>query len=55
MSDQDLIRFNRATLSGRELEYVAEAVARGHVSGDGPFTKACHRALEEISGARKAL
>src|SRR5262249_19073130 len=38
-----------------ELEYMAEAVARGHVSGDGPFTARCHVALEEITGARKAL
>jgi dTDP-4-amino-4,6-dideoxygalactose transaminase len=55
VADQNAIRFNRATLTGRELEYVAQAVANGHVSGDGPFTKRCHAALEEIVGARKAL
>jgi dTDP-4-amino-4,6-dideoxygalactose transaminase len=49
------IRFNRAALAGRELEYVAEAVASGHVSGDGPFTSRCHAALERITGTRKAL
>jgi dTDP-4-amino-4,6-dideoxygalactose transaminase len=55
VADQDAIRFNRATLAGRELEYVAQAVANGHVSGDGPFTKRCHAALEDIVGSRKAL
>jgi dTDP-4-amino-4,6-dideoxygalactose transaminase len=34
---------------------MAEAVANGHISGDGPFTKRCHAHLEAITGARKAL
>lgn len=40
---------------GRELDYVADAVARGHVSGDGYYTKRCHELLLEILGAPKAL
>jgi dTDP-4-amino-4,6-dideoxygalactose transaminase len=55
VTDPSFIRFNRVTLTGRELEYVAEAVANGHVSGDGPFTMRCHAALEQIVGAPKAL
>lgn len=31
------------------------AIAGGHASGDGPFTKACHRLLEEQLGLPKAL
>ena len=34
----DVIPFNRACLTGRELEYVTEAITRGPLSGDGPFT-----------------
>jgi dTDP-4-amino-4,6-dideoxygalactose transaminase len=49
------IRFNRVWLTGRELEYIAEAVANGHVSGDGVFTKRCHALLEQITGSRKVL
>ena len=32
------IRFNLPTVAGRELEYMADAVAVGHLSSDGPFT-----------------
>lgn len=49
------IPFNRATLTGRELDYIARAVAAGHISGDGPFTRACHAILESAVGARRAL
>jgi dTDP-4-amino-4,6-dideoxygalactose transaminase len=49
------IPFNRAKLTGRELEYVAEAIAGAHISGDGPFTRRCQALLEELSGSRKAL
>ncbi len=51
----DVIPFNRAGLTGRELAYVTEAITRGPLSGDGPFTARCHALLEEISGADKAL
>jgi dTDP-4-amino-4,6-dideoxygalactose transaminase len=49
------IPFNRACLTGRELSYVTQAVKNGPLAGDGPFTARCHRLLEEITGARKAL
>jgi dTDP-4-amino-4,6-dideoxygalactose transaminase len=49
------IRFNQVCLAGRELEYMAQAVAHGHVSGDGPFTRRCHTSLERLVGCRKAL
>jgi len=50
-----MIPFNKAFLSGRELEYVAEAIAKGHISGDGAFTKRAQGLLEETTGSRKAL
>jgi dTDP-4-amino-4,6-dideoxygalactose transaminase len=49
------IPFNRPGLTGRELEYVAEAVQSGQISGDGLFTKKCHRLLEQELGVGKAL
>ncbi len=49
------IPFNRPGLAGNELRYIAEAVERGHLSGDGAFTARCHRLLEETLGVAKAL
>lgn len=51
----DVIPFNRACLTGRELGYVSEAINTGPLSGDGPFSARCHTLLEEITGARRAL
>lgn len=49
------IPFNRACLAGNEPQYMAQAVQYGHVSGDGPFTKKCHAALEQALGGPKVL
>src|SRR5579883_419212 len=49
------IPFNRPCLTGNEQLYLAQAIANGHASGDGAFTKKCHVLLEEIVGVRKAL
>jgi dTDP-4-amino-4,6-dideoxygalactose transaminase len=49
------IPFNKPSTVGNELRYIAEAVAEGHLSGDGVFTKKCHQLLEEIFGIRKVL
>jgi dTDP-4-amino-4,6-dideoxygalactose transaminase len=49
------IPFNKPYMTGRELEYIAEAHANGHLSGDGTFTKRCHAWLERTTGTRRAL
>ena len=49
------IPFNRASLLGHELDFVAQAVANGHISGDGPFTKRCEELLEQELGVTRAL
>lgn len=54
MADRD-IPFNFPYMTGRELEYITEAHARGHLAGDGPFTLRCHAWLEQKFGCRKAL
>ncbi len=50
-----LIPFNRPSFEGREHEYIAAAIASGHISGDGTFTKRCHQYLESELGVEKAL
>lgn len=49
------IPFNRPCLAGNEYKYIAEAMANGHASGDGPFTRRCHDLLERELGIPKAL
>jgi dTDP-4-amino-4,6-dideoxygalactose transaminase len=51
----DRILFNRASLTGSEIDYVMEAIANGHISGDGPFTKKCEQLLREVLGVKRAL
>lgn len=49
------IPFNRPSTIGDEMRYIAEAIANGHISGDGDFTKRCHTLLEETLGVSKVL
>ncbi len=49
------IPFNKPSFAGNENRYIAEAIERGHISGDGHFTKACHALLEKELGVQKAL
>ncbi|MDX6424567.1 MAG: dTDP-4-amino-4,6-dideoxygalactose transaminase [Gaiellaceae bacterium] len=49
------IPFNRASLVGHELDFVAQAVENGHISGDGPFTRRCEELLEQELGVPRAL
>jgi len=49
------IPFNQPYETGKELDYIREALAKGHLSGDGPFTKRIHRWLVERLGSAAAL
>jgi dTDP-4-amino-4,6-dideoxygalactose transaminase len=49
------IWFNRPAVTGRETAYIAEAIASGHLSGDGAFTARCRAALETITGGARVL
>ena len=42
-------------MTGKELWYISQAHANGHLAGDGVFTKKCHAWLEARTGATKAL
>lgn len=49
------IPFNKPCFIGREQVYLAQAVANGQISGDGPFTRQCHALLEQELGVPKVL
>jgi dTDP-4-amino-4,6-dideoxygalactose transaminase len=49
------IPFNRAGLGDLEHEAAVRAVAAGHVSGDGPATRACEALLQELLPAPRVL
>lgn len=49
------IPFNRPYISGAELYNIAQAHLKGHLSGDGEFTKRCHGWLEKHTGSNKVL
>lgn len=50
-----MIPFNKPFLTGRETEYIQEAVASGKISGDGIFSKKCHSFFEQKFGFKKCL
>lgn len=49
------IPFNKPYMTGKELWNIAQAHAKGHLAGDGSFTKLCSRWLESRIGAQRAL
>ncbi|HET7176858.1 MAG TPA: dTDP-4-amino-4,6-dideoxygalactose transaminase [Gammaproteobacteria bacterium] len=49
------IRFNYPHATGREIEAIQDAIQRGHLSGNGPYSKKCHAWLEKTIGSHKAL
>src|SRR5436853_172932 len=49
------IPFNRPFTTGREFEYIKQAIDNGHISGDGPFTRKCQQRLEQHLGGARVL
>lgn len=49
------IPFNKPSFFGNEHDYLKEAIEQGHISGNGLFTKRCHRFFEEKYGFSKTL
>ena len=49
------IPFNKPYMTGKELWYIAQAHAKGHLAGDGSFTKLCNQWIEQRTGSTKAL
>ena len=50
-----MIPFNKPYLSGKEIDYIREAVSNGHISGNGFFTKECHSFFGKKFGFGKCL
>lgn len=49
------IPFNAPHLTGKETEYMVEAVSRGKLSGNGEYTKRCQAFFEQRYGFKKTL
>ncbi|MCB0513731.1 MAG: dTDP-4-amino-4,6-dideoxygalactose transaminase, partial [Bacteroidetes bacterium] len=50
-----MINFNKPYFTGKETEYIQQAVQSGKISGDGMFTKKCHQFFESKYGFKKCL
>lgn len=47
--------FNKPYLTGKETEYIQDAVATGKISGNGKYTQRCQSFFEEKFGFKKCL
>lgn len=50
-----MIPFNKPYITGKEVHYIYDAVASGHISGNGKYTKLCQQYFENQLGCKKAL
>jgi dTDP-4-amino-4,6-dideoxygalactose transaminase len=50
-----MINFNVPPYTGKEIEYIQEAVRNQKICGDGPFTKKCSEWIENKTGTEKCL
>ena len=50
-----MIRFNIPPFTGKETEYMTQAIQNHKISGDGEFTKKCNRWIEDHTGTAAAL
>ena len=50
-----MIPFNKPYITGKEVHHIYGAVATGHISGNGKYTKLCQSYFEERWGFKKTL
>ncbi len=50
-----MIPFNKPYLTGKETDYITDAVSTGKISGNGKYTKLCQTFFEEQFGFKKCL
>ncbi|MBP3140695.1 dTDP-4-amino-4,6-dideoxygalactose transaminase [Aliivibrio fischeri] len=50
-----MIPFNKPPVTGTEIQYINDAIANSHLSGDGPYGKKCQLWFEEQTKCLKAL
>jgi dTDP-4-amino-4,6-dideoxygalactose transaminase len=53
--DKITIPFNKPFLTGKETQYIFDAVKTGKISGNGIFTEKCHHFFQEKYGFKKCL
>lgn len=51
----NIIPFNKPHITGKEVHYIYDAVASGHISGNGKYTKMCQKYFEDRWGFKKTL
>lgn len=49
------VNFNKPYMTGKETDYIRQAVESGKISGNGEFTKRCQKFFEDRYGFRKCL
>ena len=49
------IPFNKPYLTGKELDYINDAVSRGKISGNGFYTQKCQDFFQKRYGFKKCL
>lgn len=50
-----MINFNVPPYTGKEIDYMKEAIENQKICGDGPFTKKCSEWIEQKTGTEKCL
>ncbi|MBL4652458.1 MAG: dTDP-4-amino-4,6-dideoxygalactose transaminase [Flavobacteriales bacterium] len=50
-----MIRFNKPYFTGKELNYIDDAIKQGRLSGNGEYTKRCQDFFEKQYGFKKTL
>jgi dTDP-4-amino-4,6-dideoxygalactose transaminase len=50
-----MIPFNKPYLTGKELDYIKDAVSHGKISGNGYYTQKCHEFFQQRYGFKKCL
>ena len=50
-----MINFNVPPFTGKEVEYMKEAIENQKICGDGPFTKKCSEWIEKQTGIPKNI
>jgi dTDP-4-amino-4,6-dideoxygalactose transaminase len=53
--ENDRIPFTRVHVTGREIEYIRQAIDSNRLGGDGAFSKRCEAWLEKTIGSARAL
>jgi dTDP-4-amino-4,6-dideoxygalactose transaminase len=54
-NNKEVIYFSKPAFIGNEEKYLKEAMTNQQLSGDGLFTKRCHKWFEKNTGTKKAL